>query len=170
MTLFSAWIGRRSPAQEAVVRGQAIFNSRPITISGAAGLNDATGLASIRGACTTCHNTPNVGNHSVSAPLDIGITDASRRTPDQPLYTFKNTVTVRSVRPPTRAERSSPASGSTWARSKGRSCAAWLPARRTSINRAAASLDAVVEFYNSRFNLGLSSQEHRDLVAFLRVL
>ena len=33
---------------------------------------------------------------------------------------------------------------------------------------SAASLDEVVEFYNARFNLGLTAQQHGDLVAFLR--
>ena len=37
-------------------------------------------------------------------------------------------------------------------------------------NGTSASLDAVVNFYNNRFNMGLTSQEHTDLVAFLAAL
>jgi cytochrome c peroxidase len=37
-------------------------------------------------------------------------------------------------------------------------------------NGSAASLDEVVNFYNSRFSIGLSGPEHADLVAFLRAL
>jgi cytochrome c peroxidase len=37
-------------------------------------------------------------------------------------------------------------------------------------NGSAATLDQVVDFYNTRFNIGLSAQEHADLVAFLRSL
>jgi hypothetical protein len=37
-------------------------------------------------------------------------------------------------------------------------------------NGFAADLDAVVEFYNTRFNLQLSKQERSDLVAFLGTL
>jgi cytochrome c peroxidase len=37
-------------------------------------------------------------------------------------------------------------------------------------NGFAKDLDAVVDFYEERFNLGLSKQEHSDLVAFLRSL
>jgi hypothetical protein len=37
-------------------------------------------------------------------------------------------------------------------------------------NGSAADLAAVVDFYDQRFNLKLSKQEHSDLVAFLRSL
>jgi cytochrome c peroxidase len=72
-------------------------------ISGVAGLNNETfsnGVTvpdSFTGTCTTCHDTPNVGNHSVKAPLNIGLTDASPRTPDMPLYTLRNIATGETV-------------------------------------------------------------------------
>jgi hypothetical protein len=34
-----------------------------------------------------------VGDHSVALPLDIGLSDARRRTPDMPLYTLRNQQT-----------------------------------------------------------------------------
>ena len=37
-------------------------------------------------------------------------------------------------------------------------------------NGAAGTLDQVVEFYNLRFGMGLTSREKADLVAFLRSL
>jgi cytochrome c peroxidase len=37
-------------------------------------------------------------------------------------------------------------------------------------NGSAATLAEVVEFYNTRFNIGLSAQEKSDLVAFLKAL
>jgi cytochrome c peroxidase len=37
-------------------------------------------------------------------------------------------------------------------------------------NGSAATLAEVVEFYNRRFNLGLSAQEKSDLVAFMKAL
>ena len=37
-------------------------------------------------------------------------------------------------------------------------------------NGFAADLTAVVDFYDSRFTIGLSAQNKRDLVAFLRSL
>ena len=36
---------------------------------------------------------PTPGDHSIPAPLDIGLTDASRRTPDMPLYQLRNMTT-----------------------------------------------------------------------------
>ena len=36
------------------------------------------------------------------------------------------------------------------------------------IGNFAKDLDAVVDFYDERFNLKLTGQEHSDLVAFLR--
>ena len=37
-------------------------------------------------------------------------------------------------------------------------------------NGFAADLDAVVDFYNTRFSINLSKQDKSDLVAFLRSL
>ena len=96
--LYDAWSGRdghgANEARRAIGRGQAIFNSRAFTISGVGGLNLNSPFnpplpGSFEGTCTTCHNTPNAGNHSIVAPLDIGLSEASRRTPDMPLYTFR---------------------------------------------------------------------------------
>ncbi len=58
-----------------ILRGQTLFNSRPIAIKGVNGLNDALGVDTLPGTCGTCHDSPNVGNHSVIAPLNIGIAD-----------------------------------------------------------------------------------------------
>jgi cytochrome c peroxidase len=37
-------------------------------------------------------------------------------------------------------------------------------------NGLAATLADVVDFYNGRFNIGLSAQEKSDLIAFLKAL
>ena len=37
-------------------------------------------------------------------------------------------------------------------------------------NGSAATLEEVVEFYEARFNIGLTAREKADLVAFLRAL
>ena len=74
---FSAWgnLAAQDP-RAAVARGQALFNSLPISITGVAGINDdvaagglvAGGIPSLTGTCGTCHDTPNVGNHSFPTP------------------------------------------------------------------------------------------------------
>jgi cytochrome c peroxidase len=77
-TLFESWkslgsSGRYTAARKAVARGQTVFNTHPLAITGVAGLNDALGVSSINGTCTTCHDSPNVGHHSRPLPLDIGV-------------------------------------------------------------------------------------------------
>src|SRR5205823_3170404 len=151
------------------------FNSRPIIISGVAGLNGqtfASGVTvpdSIAGTCTTCHDSPNVGNHSVKAPLDIGLADPTR-APYLPVYKLVNLTTHESVHvtDPGRAMITGK-----WAdvgKFKGpilRALAARAPYFH---NGSAATLDEVIDFYETRFHLGLSAQQKADLVAFLRCL
>jgi hypothetical protein len=174
MTIFAAWDGLGgSPldvARAAVARGEALFNHKLIEVAGVRGLNDALGVPVIHGTCTTCHNTPEVGNHSVALPLDLGLTDASRRTPDMPLYTLRNKATGATIQTtdPGRALISGK-----WKdvnRFKGpilRGLAARAPYFH---NGFAATLPEVVDFYDSRFAIGFTAQEKSDLVAFLRAL
>src|SRR6266478_6471830 len=97
--IFDAWTdlsgSGTNEARAAVARGQSIFNSRPFTISGVAGLNFDSpfdpGLIppSFQGTCTTCHDAPNSGNHSIVAPLIFGLAGGSRRSTDFPFTTIK---------------------------------------------------------------------------------
>jgi cytochrome c peroxidase len=174
-TNFEAWMnlesdGGRNAARAAIARGEQLFNSKPIAIEGVKGLNDVVSLETIHGTCGTCHDSPNVGNHSVSAPLDIGLTDAARRTPDMPLYKLKNKTTgdFAWTTDPGRALITGQ-----WkdiGKFKGpilRGLAARAPYFH---NGSAATLTDVVQFYNTRFNIGLTDAEIADLVAFLRAL
>ena len=184
MTLYDVWMNPQpdpaitSPkaraavmaAQGAVARGQQLFNSKPIQIRGVRGLNDALGVETIPGTCTTCHNAPNVGNHSVPLPLDIGVADASRRTPDMPLYTLKNKTTGETVQTTDPGRALITGKWRDIARFKGpilRGLAARAPYFH---NGLAKDLDAAVEFYDTRFGMGMSAQEKTDLAAFLRTL
>lgn len=174
MQLFDAWTPQNGnaggAARAAIVRGEALFGSKPIAITGVGGLNDALGLPLINGTCTTCHDAPNVGNHSVALPIDIGVSDVSRRTPDLPLYTFRNDATgeLRRTTDPGRALLTGH-----WAdigKVKGpvlRGLAARPPYFH---NGSAATLGDVVDFYDTRFNVGFTAQEKADLVAFLGAL
>lgn len=177
MRLFDSWDDagrfsrdRRGRARAAIARGEKLFNAMRINITGVAGLNDVTGKAVIRGSCSSCHNAPNIGNHSVALPVNIGIADASRRTPDLPLYTLTHIATGKSVQTtdPGLALRTGK-----WAdigKFKGpilRGLAARPPYFH---NGSAATLDDVVAFYDTRFQIHMSAQQKRDLVAFLSVL
>src|SRR5262249_47875306 len=100
-TVFENWQNSWSSRRRAIAHGQAIFNTRQFVIDDVPGLNGAPGdpvAGPIQtGTCTICHDTPNAGNHSVSMPLNIGITDAARRSPDLPLYTLQNRTTGATV-------------------------------------------------------------------------
>jgi hypothetical protein len=170
MTLFAAWAGSSDPERAAIARGAQVFGTKAIAITGVRGLNDALGLPTIQGTCTTCHDTPNVGNHSVALPIDIGLTDAARRTADMPLYTLQNLQTgeIRQTTDPGRALITGH-----WAdigKFKGpvlRGLAARAPYFH---NGFAADLDAVLEFYEDRFAIEFTEHEQKDLLAFLHAL
>src|SRR5215471_14007995 len=178
MTVYDAWNKfidngsdqSQNAARQQVLRGQAIFNTRPIHIIGVKGLNDDLGKSDIPGTCTTCHDTPNAGNHSVPAPLDIGLTDAPRRTPDMPLYTLRNLQTGETVQTPDPGRALITGQWKDIGRFKGptlRGVAARAPYFH---NGSAADFAAVVDFYNTRFNLNFTAQEEADLIAFLQTL
>jgi hypothetical protein len=184
MTVYDAWAevqpdetiadpalqARVAAARSAIARGQAIFNTKPIALQDVRGLNDALGMATIPGTCTTCHNAPNVGHHSVPLPLDIGVSDESRRSPDMPLYTLRNKSTGEVVRTTDPGRALISGKWKDMARFKGpilRGLAARAPYFH---NGLAKDLDEAVDFYDTRFGIGLSPQEKADLVAFLRTL
>jgi cytochrome c peroxidase len=179
-TIFRPWLALHGDdavtrARQSIARGAEIFNSKPIVITGVGGLNGQrfsngfVGPDPLVGTCTTCHDTPNAGNHSVKAPLDIGLTDPSV-APYLPVYTLRNMATGETVETtdPGRAMISGK-----WAdvsRFKGPVLRA-LSARAPYFhNGSAQTFDEVLDFYEKRFHLGLTPAERADLIAFLRSL
>ena len=172
-TIYDAWAGSSKAARAAIARGQKLFNTRTFNISGVSGINDEAAFGNpsvVVGTCTTCHDSPNAGDHSVQAPLDIGLVDEGMRTPDMPLYTFRNKTTgaIRRVTDPGRAMVTGK-----WkhiGRFKGpilRSLSSRAPYFH---NGMAANLREAVDFYDGRFNIHLKASEKADLVAFLETL
>ena len=173
-TLFGAWSHTASPARQAIARGEAIFNTRRFAIDAVAGLNggpaDPVAAPIPAGTCTVCHDTPNAGNHSVPMALSIGIADASRRTPDLPLFTLRNRATGELV------QTSDP--GRALVTGRWRDVGKFKgPVLRALAARApyfhdgsAATLSEVLEFYDKRFRIQLSDREKADLLAFLQAL
>lgn len=190
--IFQAWANR--PPQDpraAIARGEAIFNSKPIHITGVAGLNDPAaqgglapgGLASINGTCGTCHDTVNVGNHSFPTPLDIGTGDPDPANPSLNLggldIAYLPRVTVCKLDPATGATTADCKTTADLGQAlidgnfdhvgkvKGpvlRGLAARAPYFH---NGSARTLLDVVRFYEKRFGWTLTPQEESDLVAFL---
>jgi cytochrome c peroxidase len=179
--LYDRWAGRsgdgdgdrddrRRAARRAIARGERLFNTRQFVITDVIGLNDALHQNRITGTCTTCHNTPNVGDHSVSLPLNLGLTDASRRTPDMPLYTLRNKTTGQRIRTTDPGRALITGKWADIGKFKGpllRGLAARPPYFH---NGLAAQLEDVVSFYDTRFHIGLTIREKADLAAFLRSL
>ncbi|HXY52185.1 MAG TPA: hypothetical protein VEI01_22245 [Terriglobales bacterium] len=184
-TLYTAWQNSSNSQQASINRGETIFNTQPLTISDVPGLTAGTGQ--IVGTCTTCHDTPNVGNHSFSLPLDIG-------TGHSQLYeTDPNIIAgLQQLQQPTLpvfqlvCTQGTEAGQTFYTTDPGK---ALLTGQCTDISRvkgpilrglasrapyfhngAAANLSQVVNFYNHRFQMGLSSQQMQDLINFLQTL
>jgi len=182
-TEFDAWAGLsgtdRNRARTAVARGQDLFNTLPIPIRNVGGINDDFKVPVVMGTCTTCHDTPHAGDHSVPAPLDIGTADPPLRNGlnafglavgDMPVYKLRNKMTheIKIVTDPGRALITG-----LWkdvGRFKGpvlRGLAGRAPYFH---NGSATSLADAVNFYDVRFDLNLTQRQKDDLVAFLRSL
>jgi len=183
----------KSEAREEIAAGEKLFNTQPAIITGVRGLNDNPALgspASIVGTCTTCHDTPNVGNHSVALPLDIATsrqaeneTDSSivealheLSAPDLPIYEIRNCpdplIPGKTVNYYTSDPGKALITGlcSDVNRGKGpilRGLAARAPYFH---NGAAANLDELVNFYNQRFQMNLTDKQKKQLIAFLNSL
>ena len=192
---FDVWT--KEPAtspRAAVARGQAIFNRKAINITGVAGINDDVasgglingGLPALEGTCGTCHDTPNVGNHSFATPLDIGTGDPDPSNPSVNLgglaVSYLPSITVCKID----AASGTPTSNCKTTTDLGQALIdgrfdhvgkikgpilRGLSARAPYFhNGSAQTLQDVVHFYETRFGLVLTPQEESDLVAFLSAL
>jgi cytochrome c peroxidase len=181
-------------ARRSIARGELLFNTLQIPITDVAGINDdvaagglvAGGISSLQGTCGTCHDTPNVGNHSFPTPLNIGTGDPSPTNASVNLggldvsYLPEITVCKKDATSGlvTSACKTTTDLGQALidgkfahvGKIKGpilRGLAGRAPYFH---NGSAATLLDAVNFYNTRFNLNLTEQEIDDLVAFLKTL
>jgi cytochrome c peroxidase len=174
-SIYDAWATQTGNAQAAarasIARGQNIFNTRTFNISGVRGVNDAIGVANLTGTCTTCHDAPNAGDHSVGLPLDLGLTDPDKfNTDTTPRYTLRNKTTGATIRTSDPGRSLIDGKWAHVATFKGpilRGLASRAPYFH---NGFAATLGDVVKFYDTRFHLGLDGQSTVDLAAFLAAL
>ncbi len=199
MQLFGAWaqVPQRLPdarrrARLDIAAGEQIFNTFPLTITDVRGLNDNGALdrpTSFVGTCTSCHDAPNVGDHSLPLPLDIGTSHANGSgmesdpaiaaglnelsVPNLPVFLIQGCPNPFNPGQPASFYTSDPGRAlvtgrcNDFNRVKGpvlRGLAARAPYFH---NGAAADLGEVVGFYNSRFKMGLSDVEKHQLAAFL---
>jgi cytochrome c peroxidase len=184
-TIYTSFQNSRNPERASIARGEQIFNTQPLTISNVPGLT--TGTEQIVGTCTTCHDTFNVGNHSFPLPLDIGTSHSLAYETDPNII-----AALKELQAPTLPVfelvcTQGPLAGNTYytsdpgkalitgqcsdiGRGKGLILRG-LPARAPYFhNGVAANLQQLVNFYNQRFQIGLSQQQMQDLVNFLQTL
>ena len=194
---FGAWSEFPEHSRRAAVaRGEAIFNSKAINITGVAGINDAAaagglvppGLPALQGTCGTCHDTPNVGNHSFPTPLNIGTGDPSPTNVSANMggldIRYLPSITVckldTSTTPPVPTSNCKTTTDLGQAAIDGKfdhvgkikgPILRGLSARAPYFHNGSAKtlLDAV-RFYEGRFGLVLTHHEESDLVAFLSSL
>lgn len=205
MQLFAAWIetpharaagfDRQRAAQAAIAAGEQLFDSAPLTITNVRGLNDSAALGSptsIKGTCTTCHDAPNVGDHSLPLPLDIGTAHTANPSyepdpiiaaavsqlsmPKLPVFLISGCPDPFNPGQTASFYTTDPGKAlisghcSDFNRIKGpilRGLAARAPYFH---NGAAATLSEVVNFYDQRFQMELTEEQKADLVAFLNSL
>jgi cytochrome c peroxidase len=206
MTVFSAWLNLgsdprdpreedRNTARRAIAAGEQLFGSVPIHITNVRGINDNVALGkptTFTGTCTTCHDTPNIGNHSLPLPLDIGTSHtqlpgaesdpniaaalAELSAPQLPVYLISGCPNPFSPGEPESFYTTDPGKAlitglcSDFNRGKGpilRGLAARAPYFH---NGSAADLRELINFYNQRFQMNLTEKQKHDLEAFLNSL
>ena len=117
-----------------------------------------------------CHNTPNAGDHSGVAAAEHQAHGRRPADADLPLYTLQNMTTHATVQTTDPGRAMVTGKWADVGKFKGpilRALAARAPYFH---NGSAATLSDVLDFYNTRFNLGLSRREKADLIAFLSAL
>jgi cytochrome c peroxidase len=177
--IFDSWVAykdvsplrdRKGAARGAIYRGQELFNNFEFNVSGVPGLNDLLGQEVVRATCSTCHNAPNVGSHSVYRMFDIGTADEVNCSDDLPLLTVQNKATgaTRKV-----CDLGRGTSSGLWT-DIGRFRA---PPLRGLAARApyfhdgqARDLREVVRYFDRRFSMNLNLRQRADLEAFLSAL
>jgi len=161
---------KQAQARASIYRGQELFNAKKFNITGVNGLNDLLGQTTVQGTCSTCHNSPNVGGHSVVRFFDTGTANKDRCLSDYPVYTLKNKTTgaIRRV-----CDAGRGGVGGKW----NQVGAFRAPPLRGLAGRSpyfhdgqAASIEDLVDFYDSRFTIHLTCDEKKDLGNFLEAL
>jgi mono/diheme cytochrome c family protein len=152
--LFDAWAGDANPKRAQIARGQEVFNS----------------INRSHKSCIVCHNSANNGTNMSNDLFDIRTASVEARTPDLPLYTFRNKQTGE-TRQLTDAGLGN-ITGlwddlGTFKTPTLRGLAARAPYFHNGI---AATLEDVVRHYENHFGFRFTDEERADLVAFLNAL
>lgn len=152
--IFDAWKNDPNPKRAQIARGQEVFNSVNVTHK----------------SCVVCHNSLNNGTNIINDLFDIRTASEEARTPDLPLYTFRNKKTGETIKLTDAGLGNITGLWEDLGRFKTptlRGLAARAPYFHNGI---AMTLEDVVRHYETRFGFRFTDQERADLVAFLKAL
>jgi cytochrome c peroxidase len=152
--LFDAWAGHENPRRAQIARGQELFNNQ-----------NAGGRS-----CSSCHNSANNGTNINNALFDIGTASAEARTPDLPLYTFRNRTTGETRRLTDAGRGQVTGFWSDLGSFKTPTLRALAARAPYFHNGIAATLADVVRHYEIHRGFVFTDEERADLVAFLNAL
>ena len=152
--LFDAWIGHSNPRRAQIARGQEIFNS-----------TNANGRS-----CNGCHNSANNGTSIGNLLFDIRTASAEARTPDLPLYTFRNRTTGETRQLSDAGRGNITGLWTDLGRFKTPTLRALAARAPYFHNGISPTLTDVVLHYERHLLFVYTDQERADLVAFLNAL
>jgi len=182
---FAGWAREDSPAdaqqafRASVARGAAVFRDRTFLISDSAGLNSMNFGNPTRDSCNFCHNATRSGMDIAPGQVDLGTTNEpfADPAPDMPLFK----LTCRSqFAPQPFLGRVVLTHDPGFALTTGKcvdigkitiQSMRGLAARPPYFsNGSAATLRAVIDYYDRRYKIGYSEQEKQDLTNLMSVL
>ena len=152
--LFDAWAGHENPRRAQIERGQELFN------------NPNPGGS----RCGACHNSANNGTNINNILFDIRTASAEARTPDLPLYTFRNRTTGETRQLTDTGRGNITGLWADLGRFKTPTLRALAARAPYFHNGIAATLDDVVRHYEIHLGFVFTDNERADLVAFLNAL
>jgi cytochrome c peroxidase len=152
--LFDAWAGDANPKRAQIARGQEVFNS--------------TNVSHL--SCGVCHNSANNGTNINNTLFDINTASIEARTPDLPLYTFRNKRTGKTRQLTDAGLGNVTGLWDDLGRFKTPTLRALAARAPYFHNGCARTLEDVVRHYEERFGFVFTDEERADLVAFLNAL
>ena len=153
--LFDAWQHAGNPRRRQIWRGQELFNN----------VNAASGKT-----CRGCHTAANNGQNVAGLMFDVGVSSPDVALPDMAVYTFRRTsdgAMLQSTDPGKGIRTGKFADLNRFKVPSLRGLSARAPYFH---NGLAATLDDVVQFYQTTLGFVFTPGEADDLVAFLRAL
>ena len=153
--LFDAWAGHENPRRAQIARGQELFNNK---------------LNAAGRTCNSCHNAVNMGTNVNNALFDVRVASREARTPDLPLYTFRNRSTGETRQLTDAGQGNVTGRWNDLGRFKTPTLRALAARAPYFHNGTAATLEGVIRHYEGFLGFSFTEDERADLIAFLNAL